>query len=217
MAQKITNIDVTNRILNLMQASNLSRYKLANLTKLTEASLSRNINGKTTWGLESLIALSEYFKVSIDWLLHGKDPENPGLKLVNESGIEIPLYGVAICGQPVGDWSEPKHFLTVDFMRGLINPFGVTAAGESMADTILPGDIVFGYKSPTSPKDGDIVIASLKTIPDAREGAIKRFKQLDKSHVVLYSDNGKYEPWIVKKSDIYDIFAVHNKIIRTIR
>jgi|GEM_PF-2613083 len=211
------NSDVSGRLLALLQASNTSRYKLAKAVDINESTLSKAINGKSNFGLDVLVKIANHFKVSIDWLISGKEAEETGLKLIYEGDYEVPIYSSAICGQPVADWSEPKKFMVVDFMKGLVNPFGIVASGMSMSPTIMPGDIVFGYKPDKQPKDGSLVIASIKSIPDTKEGAIKRIKELDKQHIILYSDQAGYEPWVVKKTEIYEIFAMHDKIIRSVK
>lgn len=217
MAKIFDNKQITNRINTLMQANQVTSYKLAGILDISQATLSRNLNGLRDWSGDTMIKIAEHFKVPIEWLLHGKEAEETGLKLIYEGDYEVPIYSSAICGQPVGDWSEPKKFMVVDFMKGLVNPFGIVASGMSMSPTIMPGDIVFGYKPDKQPKDGSLVIASIKSIPDTKEGAIKRIKELDKQHIILYSDQAGYEPWVVKKNEIYEIFAMHDKIIRSVR
>lgn len=198
----------------------MTRYKLAKSIGITEQSISKNMSGKSSWGVESLLRISEYFNVSIEWLIYGKEthPKNTMRLLKENDGIEVPLYGMAICGIPASEWSEPKGFISVDFVRGLQNVFAVKATGMSMAQTIMPDDIIFAYRSHSKPKDKSIVLVSMKTVPDTKEGLIKRIKWLDKKQVMLYSDNSRnYDPMIVNESDIYEIFAVHNQIIRQIK
>jgi len=220
-AKKYNSAEVSERVLNLLQVKNLTRYRLAQNIGITEQSISKNMSGKSNWGVESLLRISEYFNVSIEWLIYGKEtPAHTGnMHLIKESdGIEVPLYGMAICGLPASDWSEPKGFISVDFVRGLQNVFAVKATGMSMAQTIMPDDIVFAYRGQGKPKDKSIVLVSMRTVPDSKEGLIKRIKWLDKKQVMLYSDNSRnYDPIIVSENDIYEIFAVHNQIIRQLR
>lgn len=221
IVKKYNSAEVTERILNLLQVKNLTRYRLAQNIGITEQSISKNMSGKSSWGVESLLRISEYFNVSIEWLIYGKDTpaQSSNMNLVKESdGIEVPLYGMAICGLPSSDWSDPKGFISVDFVRGLHNVFAVKATGMSMAQTIMPDDIVFAYRSQGKPKDKSIVLVSMKTVPDSKEGLIKRIKWLDKKQVMLYSDNSRnYDPMIINENEIYEIFAVHNQIIRQLR
>lgn len=219
-ARKYNPGDVTDRILNLLQAKGMSRYKLAKSIGITEQSISKNMAGKSNWGVESLLRLSEFFNVSIEWLIYGKEtaPLNNMRLLKENDGIEVPLYGMAICGMPASEWSDPKGFVSVDFVRGLQNVFAVKATGMSMAQTIMPDDIVFAYRSHQKPKDKSIVLVSMKTVPDSKEGLIKRIKWLDKKQVMLYSDNSRnFDPIIVSENDIYEIFNVHTQIIRQLR
>jgi len=116
-----------------LQAKNITRYKLAKSIDITEQSISKNMAGKSSWGVESLLRISEYFNVSFEWLIYGKESHSKSnLHLLKESdGIEVPLYGMAICGMSTSEWTEPKGFISVDFVRGLHNVFAVKAQGGS--------------------------------------------------------------------------------------
>lgn len=220
MINKPKNIDfllINKRILSLMQVKSMSRYRLSKEMGITESSVSKNFSGKSNWGVESLLIIAGLFNVSVDWLLNG-DNDNQKLKDFKPIDDGVPIYGMAICGLPVNDWSEPKDFINVDFVKGLNHVFAVKATGMSMAQTIMPDDIIFAYKPNQPPKSGSIVLASLKTVPDSKEGLIKRIKWLPKNELMLYSDNARnYEPLIAKESDVYEIFAVHTQIIRQIK
>lgn len=221
MSEIYQNKGVNQRILSLLEAKGkMSRYKLSQVINVSQASISDNINEKSKWGVESLIKIAKYFNVTIDWLITGKDSNADGMKLLseNDNGLEVPIYGMAICGMPVSDWSEPKDYISVGFAKGLNNAFAVKASGFSMSQTIIPGDIVFAYKSNVKPKNGSIVLASMKTVPDAKEGLIKRIKWLPKKQIMLYSDNSRNnEPMVVDESDVYEIFTVHSQIIRQLK
>lgn len=212
--------DVNERILRLLEAKSMTRYKLSQVINLSQASISENLSEKSKWSVESLMKIANYFGVTIDWLIAGKDPDAKGMSIVRnkDKDAEVPLYGMAICGMPVNDWSEPKDFIPVGFTKGLNNAFAVKAAGFSMSQTIIPGDIVFAYKANTKPKNGSIVLVSMKTVPDAKEGLIKRIKWLPKKQILLYSDNSRnHDPMIVNESEVYEIFTVHTQIIRQLK
>lgn len=220
MTDNYDNKAISERINILLRMRNMTKYKLSQATGIGETTLSSYFKRNSKWGADALFNIAKYFNVSLDWIIKGEEtPVQSNMQLLKESdGIEVPMYGMAICGIPASEWSEPKGFISVDFVRGLQNVFAVKATGMSMAQTIMPDDIIFAYRSPGKPKDKSIVLVSMKTVPDTKEGLIKRIKWLDKKQVMLYSDNSRnYDPMIVNESDIYEIFAVHNQIIRQIK
>lgn len=207
---------IGNKVAELLHEHKVTKYWLAKKTGISEPTLGRNIKGKGNWLPEQLDSIAKVFNKSLDWFFERES----ALKIVDTSNrnIDVPLYGMAICGLPSTEWSDPKGFITVDFVKGLDHVFAVKATGLSMSQTIMPDDIIFAYRSPTKPKSGSIVLASLKAVPDTKEGLIKRVKWLPKKQIMLYSDNARnYEPMIVDESDVYEIFSVHNQIIRQIR
>lgn len=214
---KYDNKAVSERINILLRSRDMTKYKLSQATGIGESTLSSYFSRNSKWGIDVLSAIAKYFRVTVDWLING-DSGNDIINIDNSKKNEVPIYGMAICGLPVNDWSEPKDYISVDFVKGLNHVFAVKATGMSMAQTIMPDDIVFAYKPNQPPKSGSIVLASLKTVPDSKEGLIKRIKWLSKHEIMLYSDNARnYEPLIVKESEVYEIFAVHTQIIRQIK
>lgn len=220
MIENFDNKAISDRITLLLRMKNMTKYKLSQVTGVGESTISTYFVRNSKWSIDVLFVIAKYFNVSLDWIVKGEEKAVSGnMHLLKESdGIEVPLYGMAICGLPASDWSEPKEFISVDFVRGLENVFAVKATGMSMAQTIMPDDIVFAYRSHHKPKDKSIVLVSMKTVPDSKEGLIKRIKWLDKKQVMLYSDNSRnFDPIIIHESDIYEIFSVHNQIIRQLR
>lgn len=57
------------RLDKLMESRSMTRASLAKVLGITPASLSRYLSGVRTPDLAYLIKLSEYFDVSVDWLL----------------------------------------------------------------------------------------------------------------------------------------------------
>ncbi len=199
----------------LLHEGRNTKYWLAKKTGISEPTLGRNIKGNGNWLPEQLEAIAKVYNKSLDWFF---DREPLSIVDVKKNIVDVPIYGMAICGMPVSDWSEPKDYISVGFAKGLNNAFAVKAAGFSMSQTIIPGDIVFAYRANVKPKNGSIVLVSMKTVPDAKEGLIKRIKWLPKKQILLYSDNSRnHDPMIVDENDVYEIFTVHSQIIRQLK
>jgi phage repressor protein C with HTH and peptisase S24 domain len=233
---------IRGRIAKLLLETDTTLWQLSRKTKglpITTLADLYNDSKKVNLSIEQLKKAAEFFKVSLEWLLTGDEsrPEKSG-----DTGRKtklVPLYGSAICGAPLHEWRE--HFiknLEVDFLSGVDpqNTFAVEAVGLSMAQTIMPGWIVFGYRPPNLPqlaagekytvkhlkavfKEGSLVVVSFKTFPGANEGVIKRIGYLDDDQsILLVSDNARnFRPLLCRVKDIYEIFAVYSRFIGKFR
>jgi transcriptional regulator with XRE-family HTH domain len=132
--------------------------------------------------------------------------------------LGIPLISTVACGVPYAEFtSKPERYIEIEGIRGLMNPFAVIAQGMSMAQTILPGDILICYESDTAIKDNSIVLVSYKTEPETSMGLIKRV-QFTKEGYIFYSDNSRnFPPIKVKHQQVYKLFAVYHKMIRNLK
>ena len=83
MVTKAKNVDwdaVNRKILALMKALDMSRYRLAKEMGIAESSVSKNFSGKTNWGIESIVKMSQIFGVSTDSLLKVNEAHDDDLK-----------------------------------------------------------------------------------------------------------------------------------------
>lgn len=65
---------IGSRIKKLIKNSGLSTHNAATYIGLTQSSLSRIVNNKQEPGASTLIKIADYFGVSADWLLTGREP-----------------------------------------------------------------------------------------------------------------------------------------------
>lgn len=68
---KKQNETISDRILELMEAKGIKAYKVCKDTKIPEGTFSRSIKTPDTWKLQHLEKISEYFMVSLDYLVTG--------------------------------------------------------------------------------------------------------------------------------------------------
>ena len=61
------------RILELREKKGLARQKVADALDCTAAAIGNYENGKRSPAIDMLVRLSEYFNVSIDYLILGKE------------------------------------------------------------------------------------------------------------------------------------------------
>lgn len=64
------------RLKELRKRNNITQLKLAMDLNMSQNTISRYETGKREAGYQELIAIADYFKVSIDYLLERTDEEN---------------------------------------------------------------------------------------------------------------------------------------------
>ena len=159
--------------------------------------------------------------LNLNWLIGDKGEmmeERAASAGSRSKAISIPLLPTVACGVPYAEFtSNPDRYIEIDGIKALTNPFAVTAQGMSMAQTIMPGDILICYEPASQLKDNSLVLVSYKTGPDTSMGIIKRV-QFTKDGYIFYSDNSRnFPPIHAKKEQIYNLFAVYNKMIRNLK
>ena len=221
MKNLYNNKEVTKRILDLIQVRNLSRYKFSKEIGVTESALSRNILGKSKWGVELLLNVSQYFKVSMDWLMNGGDE----ISFVKEplakygagygSSKKVPILGYAECGKAPTTWYQSGNkFIELSDVSHLRNPFVIIARGDSMRPYINPQDKLLCTDQPERIKDRTAVIVVFKSPPETYEANAKLILFNKKMGMItLYSVNTMFEPTFHREEEIAKIY----KVIRIIR
>lgn len=101
---------------------------------------------------------------------------------------EVPLLGEVAAGQPIfaDEHLEDKIVVSSDWLGPRGEHFFLKVKGYSMADSILPGDLVLVEKA-SGANNGEIVVALLED-----EATVKRFFRSG-GRVELRSDNPEYD------------------------
>jgi repressor LexA len=102
--------------------------------------------------------------------------------------ISIPLLGEVAAGQPIfADQNvEERISVSSDWIGGKGEHFFLKVKGFSMADSILPGDLVLVEKHPVA-RNGEVIVALIED-----EATVKRFYKKG-SEIRLKSDNPEFE------------------------
>jgi SOS-response transcriptional repressor LexA len=114
--------------------------------------------------------------------------------------VQIPYWGTV----PMGGWEQPSGDVSVIEVPARYAGDGrvaVTAAGYSMADTILPADLVIFRLTPAARVDSVVLARS-----DDQELAIKRYVYRG-GLPILICDDPDYPPVEVKKASIIAQFV----------
>ncbi len=101
---------------------------------------------------------------------------------------EVPLLGEVAAGQPIfaDEHLEDKIVVSSDWLGPRGEHFFLKVKGYSMADSILPGDLVLVEKA-SGANNGEIVVALLED-----EATVKRFFRSG-GRIELRSDNPEYD------------------------
>lgn len=183
--------------------------------------------GRSSVGTLAIQNIVSQFNVSADWLLTGRgkmlddEPtvsakhqlantdERPVATLATEPGQGIPLIpveamaGVLTSEQTVLEYECERYVVPV--FKGA--DFLIPVKGSSMYPKYSSGDIVACQRAPMS----DLFFQWNKVyVIDTNQGAlIKRIKPgSDKRHVLIVSDNEKYDPFELPISSIYAVALV---------
>jgi transcriptional regulator with XRE-family HTH domain len=81
--------EISERLKEARHRTGLSTTKVSKMTRISEGNLSDLENGVYKPSTKTLLHLSEVYRVSIDWLLKG---EQPNLYEINEENREIMMF-----------------------------------------------------------------------------------------------------------------------------
>lgn len=74
MAKNIlNNIEITGRIVDIMQRFEITKYALAQQIGIDRSALTKIFSGKQNWTLDILYNIATEFNVSLDYLVTGKE------------------------------------------------------------------------------------------------------------------------------------------------
>jgi hypothetical protein len=192
---------------------------LAKLWDMKVQAIYKYVNGERIPGAELLEKLGDY--VNLNWLVSGDGnmlPDEPLLADKSKSRL-IPVLSEVPCGVPAIQFiTNANKYIEVFDIKHLLNPFAVLAQGMSMAQTIMPGDVLICYQ-PTNPvKEHSVVLVSYKSTPDTSMGLIKRMMYKKDGDFIFYSDNSRnFPPLEVKKEEVFSLFPVHTKFLRSLK
>lgn len=105
------------------------------------------------------------------------------------NSVRIPVVGDIACGTPITAEQNIEGYHDVN-LRHVPNGklFGLRCKGDSMEPLIPNGALVTIIQQPTVEND------EIAAVLINGEATLKRFKRLNKGHIVLYPINTKYEP-----------------------
>lgn len=170
------------RIRELRKSRGMTLKDMAAVFHVSLAAVGFWEQGKNEPSYATLKKMSEYFGVSVDYIL-GNEENIP-------SGNWIPVYGKVAAGIPVTAVDEvvDQEELTDDMVKDGSEYIGIRVAGQSMEPKISEGDTVIVRIQPDV-EDGEIAVV----LVNGDEATCKKIKKTPEG-VMLLSLNPAFSP-----------------------
>lgn len=184
------------RLNQLIEEKHINLNVLAQITDLSEATISRYKNNKMAPKTTTVRIIADYFNVNPLWLMGLDEPKHKPLDEY-KSFKEIPVLGSIAAGQPVFAEENIKGYEKVPSEKVTDGQyFYLEVSGDSMIGAgIYEGDLVLVKKQDdVSNKDIAVVMVN------AHDATLKRvFKQ--NGNIILQPENPEYDPIFIKNKD----------------
>lgn len=178
-----------NNIRALRKEKGMTLDDLSRIFNVSRATLGFWEQGKYEPNNAALIKMSEYFGVSVDYILGNED---------KPSGNWIPVYGKVAAGIPITAVEDvvDQEELTDDMVKDGSEYIGLRIAGQSMEPKISEGDTVIVRVQPDV-EDGEIAVV----LVNGDEATCKKIKKTPEG-VMLLSFNPAYQPIFYTNKEI---------------
>ncbi|GAV21572.1 LexA family protein [Carboxydothermus pertinax] len=171
------------RLRQLRTERDLTQAELARLLSIGESTISFYESNKRQPDFDTLIKLSNFFNVTIDFLLGRTNENNKPI-----STKAIPLLGVIRAGIPI--LAEENWIEEIALPAGIKADFALQVEGDSMIYAgIFPGDIAFFKQSETA-LNGQVVAAGV--VEETWKANLKFYVKTN-GKAFLRSANPKYK------------------------
>lgn len=202
------------RLKEMIDKFNKTPKDIADITGLTEATISRYINGILEAKRTTIHIIAQYFNINPNYLLGLTDDPNINDNMVRETSnayiinsevTRIPVLGKISAGLPLlaVENIEGYEFISKDMLSPYCEYFYLRVVGDSMNLKMIDGDKVLVQKQDIV-ENGDIAIV----IVNGYDAVIKKFVKQDNIVQLLpMSTNPEHLP------QIYDTDKVDVRII----
>lgn len=186
---------IKDRVRMLCDSNNISFNKLEDELGFGKGYISKL--GNTEPNSRKLKQIADYFKVTTDYLLYGREKASSNIGKV---GVKVPILGKVAAGIPIEEiediigWEEISESMA---KKGKY--FCLQIKGDSMEPVLRDGDIVVVRHQNTA-ENGDVVIAQI----NGNEATCKRLA-VSENGLTLMSYNPKYAPMSFTNKQIENI------------
>lgn len=194
-----------NRIKELRKTKKITQGEIARVLKVQQSTISHWENEKTEIDKATLLNLSDFFGVSVDYLLgHDVSEEEKRIQAIGGFNVPdkylIPIVGQVVAGKPVESPENIEGYVYIEH-KNAQDYFALRVSGDSMINAgILPGALLIVHKQNTA-NNGDIIVASVDN-----ESTVKRYKE-NAGAVFLMPENSAYNPILITEKTAFYIFG----------
>lgn len=177
------------RLNNLMELKNLNQKELSKKLFITSSALSNYIVGKRIPQTETLLKISEFFNVSLDYLFGITNCKE--ITQVHEPILEVPVLKGFKAKDNILDEKNIERYLTIpkDRFEHSQNLFALRINDDVMRPRLYEGDIVIVERNAPL-KDGDLGVFCIED----NEACIREFLKTDSHGFVLNCFNPLLPP-----------------------
>ena len=189
------------RLKNFRKNSGLSQKKVAEYLGITIGAYSHYENDSRELDVDKIKELSKLFGISGDELSDAGF-QNPLLKeIIPMSGLphnRVPILGAIQCGLPTLAEENIEEYANVADLRC---DFALRCVGDSMAPTLLDGDLVLLRSQP------DVTDGQIAAIRIGEEATLKHLRHTP-TGIILIPENPDYPPLTYELSEDSDIAVI---------
>ena len=193
------------RIYKLCKDNGLSVTTLEETLGFSNGSIGKLKSKGAHPSADRLQKIAEFFGVSVDYLLTGKDPREDYLNSIYPLSTQtLPVLGKIACGIPKYANEERESYIKSG--TDIKADFCLIASGDSMTGArIHDGDIVFIRKQELV-ENGEIAAV---VVNDESEATLKRFFYYqDRALLILRAANPAYEDMIFQGEELNHIHVL---------
>lgn len=193
--------EISEKILNIILAKDLSYGELSDKTGISKSALQRYATGQTEKiPIDRLQAIARALGTTAAYLMGWDSTTSPSMPtntMPMPQMNKVPLVGSIACGAPILAEEHIEDY--VDIPRHIPADFALTCKGDSMINArIFDGDIVY-IKQQETVESGEIAAVLIDG-----EATLKRVR-LFGDHVVLEPENPMYKPFVYWGEEMNDV------------
>lgn len=172
----------------LRENAGYSQYSFAEAFGVAQSTIGNWESGKREPNFDTMQRLADFFGVTIDALL-GRESVGGRPSPTQPGSMWIPVLGGVVAGVPIEAVEEILGWEEIDAKTAAQGEhFALRVKGDSMAPSLLDGDVVIVRQQPTA-DTGDIAVV----IVNGDEATVKRIKKSPEG-LMLIPSNSAYEP-----------------------
>ena len=171
---------ISDVIKDIRRRNYLNQTAFANKIGVTQGTVSQWENGLTRPNLDQLRSIATIFGVSINALLNTQAPAYTEIRRA-----AIPILGNIACGERIAPDLNPEGY--ADLPEGVRADFALRCNGDSMAPTLIDGDLVLIRKQP------EVEPGQIAAVNIGGETTLKHIYP-QKEGILLVADNPAYHP-----------------------